>query len=71
MSEANKPHPVIHRQVSFSRAAFDHLKEWQRRMEAEEGRRFTNGQVLDRIILAFPLPLAPYAPERRKRTSTG
>ncbi len=48
--------PVIYRQVSFSLAAFDHLKDWQRHIERAEGRRLTNGEVLDRLILAVPLP---------------
>jgi hypothetical protein len=47
---------VIYRQVSFSLEAFDRLKDWQRYLEEREGRRFTNGMVLDRLILAQSLP---------------
>jgi len=54
--KAHKPATVIYRQVSFSLAAFDRLKCWQRHMETVTGQRFTNGEVLDRLILAIPLP---------------
>jgi hypothetical protein len=47
---------LIWRQVPLSRPAFDRLKEWQRHLERIEGRRLTNGEVLDRLILANPQP---------------
>jgi hypothetical protein len=47
---------LIWRQVPFSRPAFDRLKDWQRHLERKEGRRLTNGEVLDRLILANPAP---------------
>lgn len=48
--------PLVHRQVTFTVAAFDRLKDWQRHLERTEQRSFTNGEVLDRIILAAALP---------------
>ncbi len=56
MTPDNSQAPVIYRQVSFSLEAFDRLKDWQRYLEEREGRRFTNGMVLDRLILAQSLP---------------
>lgn len=50
------PAKVIYREVSFGIAAFDRLKHWQRHLERKEGRRMTNGEVLDRLILAVPAP---------------
>lgn len=47
---------LIYRQVSFSLEAFDRLKAWQRRLELAGGRPMTNGEVLDALILAVPLP---------------
>ena len=47
---------LIFRQVSFSLAAFDRLKDHHRHLERTEGRAFTNGEVLDRLILANPKP---------------
>ena len=51
------PTTVIYRQVSIGLAAFVRLKQWQ-------GRRLTNGEVLDRLILALP---APQVPDTRRR----
>jgi hypothetical protein len=57
MQPAAMPHdPIIHRQVTFTLDAFDRLKEWQRHFERAERRRLTNGEVLDRLILANPAP---------------
>lgn len=47
---------LIFRQVSFTLPAFDRLKDYQRHFECTEGRRLTNGEVLDRLILANPRP---------------
>lgn len=47
---------LIFRQVSFTLSAFDRLKDYQRHFECTEGRRLTNGEVLDRLILANPRP---------------
>jgi len=47
---------LVHRQVTFTVAAFDRLKDWQRHLERTEQRSFTNGEVLDRILLAAPSP---------------
>lgn len=47
---------LIYRQVSFSLGAFDRLKAWQRRLELAGGRPLTNGEVLDALILAVPVP---------------
>ena len=47
---------LIFRQVSFTLAAFDRLKDHQRYIERTEGRTLTNGEVLDRLILANPKP---------------
>lgn len=43
---------LIYRQVSFTLAAFDHLKEYQRHLERTEGRRVTNSEALGRLILS-------------------
>lgn len=45
----------IYRNVSFECAAFDKLKEYQRKLEAAEGRTMTNGEALSRFILNSPL----------------
>jgi hypothetical protein len=47
--------PIIYRQVAFTLEAFDRLKDWQRRLERTEGRRFTNSELLDRVIRAADL----------------
>lgn len=47
---------LIYRQVSFSLPAFDRLKDYQRHFEFAEGRKLTNGEVLDRLILNTPVP---------------
>lgn len=63
MTASHAPSPLpgntstlIYRQVSFTLAAFDRLKEYQRHWERTGGRRMTNGEVLDRLILANPQP---------------
>lgn len=53
---ANVRPVLVYRQVSFTLAAFDHLKDWQRHIERTEGRRATNSEVLDRLILAAQIP---------------
>lgn len=53
------PSKVIYREVALGVDAFDRLKHWQRHLERTEGRRLTNGEVLDRLILAVPAPTAP------------
>ena len=45
---------LIYRQVSFSLAAFDRIKEYQRHRERTEGRTMTNSEALDRLILSHP-----------------
>jgi len=50
---------VVYREVAFGLAAFDRMKHWQRHLERTEGRRLTNGEVLDRLILAVPAPPLP------------
>ncbi|MGE8227019.1 MAG: hypothetical protein ACN6RK_14650 [Stenotrophomonas sp.] len=47
---------LVYRQVSFTLAAFDHLKNWQRHLESTEGRRVTNSEALERLILSHPKP---------------
>lgn len=47
---------LIYRQASFSLAAFDRLKDWQRHWETTEGRRVTNSEALDRLILTNRQP---------------
>jgi hypothetical protein len=47
--------PIIYRQVALTLEAFDRLKDWQRRLERIERRRFTNSELLDRIIRAADL----------------
>lgn len=53
------PAKVIYREVAIGIDAFDRLKDWQRCLERTEGRRLTNGEVLDRLILAVPAPPMP------------
>jgi len=59
------PHPtplpdtVIYREFSIGLVAFERLKHWQRYLERKEDRRLTNGEVIDRLILAVPAPPAP------------
>lgn len=43
---------LIFRQVSFTVPAFDRLKNYQRQLERSEGRRMTNSEALDLLILA-------------------
>jgi len=50
---------VVYRHVSFSVEAFDRLKDWQRYWEATEGRRYSNGMILDRLILSNSHPSPP------------
>ena len=53
------PSKVVYREIALGVEAFDHLKRWQRHLERTEGRRLTNGEVLDRLILAVPAPTVP------------
>jgi len=59
------PETVIYREFSIGLAAFDRLKHWQRYLERREDRRLTNGEVIDRLILAVPAPPAPDTRRRR------
>lgn len=43
---------LIFRQVSFTLPAFDRLKDYQRQLERSKGRRVTNSEALDRLILS-------------------
>lgn len=47
---------LIYRQVSFTLPAFDRLKTYQQHFETTEGRRMTNSEVLDRLILSCTPP---------------
>lgn len=58
------PETVVYREVAFGLAAFDRFKHWQRYLSRKEGRHLTNGETLDRLILAVP---APEAPDTRRR----
>ena len=51
-----RPESVVYRELSFSVAAFDRFKHWQRYLSRAEGRHITNGEVLDRLVLALPAP---------------
>jgi len=59
------PETVVYREFSIGLDAFDRLKHWQRFLEREEDRRLTNGEVIDRLILAVPAPPAPDTRRRR------
>lgn len=59
-----KPATVIYREFAIGLDAFDRMKHWQRYLTRKEGRRPTNGEVIDRLILAVP---APEAPDTRRR----
>ncbi len=50
------PVTVIYRRVAIGLDAFDRLKHWQRYIQQQESRCLTNGEVLDRLILALPAP---------------
>lgn len=41
---------AVFRSVAFKVSAFDYLKNYQRHLEAAEGRQMTNNEVLARII---------------------
>jgi len=58
------PETVVYREFSIGLDAFDRLKHWQRYLERKEDRRLTNGEVIDRLILAVP---APPVPDTRRR----
>ena len=64
-SPVPQPATVVYREVSFSIDAFGRFKHWQRYLSRKEGRHLTNGEVLDRLILAIPAPEA--ADTRRRR----
>jgi len=59
------PEKVIYRQLSIGLDAFDRLKQWQRHIEQKEGRRITNGEILDRVILSIPAPVTTDTRQRR------
>ena len=42
--------PTVIREVTFSLRAFDHLKQTQRKLKAEQGISLSNNQVLDFIL---------------------
>lgn len=42
--------PTVTRQVTFSLRAFDHLKQTQRKLKAEQGLNLNNNQVLALIF---------------------
>ena len=48
------PSMLVWRQVPFSVEAFDRFKDWQRLLERQEGRRVSNGEALERLILSHP-----------------
>lgn len=50
------PATVIYRRVAIGLGAFDRLKHWQRYIQQKESCCLTNGEVLDRLILALPTP---------------
>jgi len=47
---------VVYRRVALAVSAFDHIKGWQRWIEQQEGRRLSNGELIDRLVLSVPLP---------------
>lgn len=55
-SPTAKPDTVVYREVAIGLAAFNHFKHWQRYLARKEGRHLTNGETLDRLILATPTP---------------
>jgi len=59
------PETVIYREFSIDLDAFDQLKHWQRYLERREDRRLSNGEVIDRLILAVPEPPVPNTRRRR------
>jgi len=59
------PNGVIYRRVSIGKPAFDRLKHWHRHLEQQEQKRLTNGDVLDRLIMAVPAPPAPDTRNKR------
>lgn len=60
-----KPQTVIYREVAIGLEAFDHLKRWQRYLARKEGQHLTNGETIDRLLLAVPAPSAPDTRRRR------
>ncbi|QNH24985.1 hypothetical protein G4Q83_09845 [Xanthomonas theicola] len=53
---AGHPPKVVYRRVALAVSAFDHIKAWQRWIEQQEGRRLSNGELIDRLVLSVPLP---------------
>lgn len=47
---------LVYRQVTLTVPAFDRLKDWQRRLQQDHKRPFTNGEVLDHLLLAAKPP---------------
>jgi len=64
-SPVSLPETVVYREFSIGLDAFDRLKHWQRYLERREERRLTNGEVIDRLILAVPAPPVPDTRRRR------
>jgi len=50
--EGTAPLALVYRRVSLTVAAFDRLKALQRELERSTARRWTNGQVLDFILVS-------------------
>lgn len=54
-----KPETVIYREIAIGLDAFNRFKHWQRYLSRKEDQHYTNGEVLDRMILALPAPDVP------------
>jgi hypothetical protein len=54
--ECEPKSPRVYRHVAFDLETFDHLKEWQRVLEATSNQKLTNSEVLRSLVLAHRLP---------------
>lgn len=50
MIHPNSNEQLVFRQVAFPVSSFDYLKDYQRDIERNEGKRLNNNQVLARIM---------------------
>lgn len=67
-TRASSGDPTVTRQVTFSLRAFDHLKQTQRKLKAEQGSNLSNNEVLAFIFdqHAQQFPTAGHASSHTK-----
>jgi len=67
-ASASSGAPTVTRQVTFTLRAFDHLKQTQRKLKAEQGSNLSNNEVLALILdqHAQQFPTAGHASSHTK-----